>query len=128
MKNLLLMVKTFYVGQKVLTHFRIKRWKDFLFGEKTLHLVEPYTEWATRVDYKMRTYEYRKVYYWRGRLRSPFHRTHGRGIQLNDGVIVPHETAEAWQDALQKAEEEFKGVMVVLRKASNDAATERMSA
>lgn len=128
MKKLLLMVKTYYVGQKVLMYFRIKRLKDFLFGEKALHLVEASTEWATRVDYKMQTYEYRKVYYWRGRIRSPFHRKHGRGIQFSNGVIVPYESAEEWQDALQKAEEDFKGVMVVLRQAANDVATERMSA
>lgn len=128
MKNLRLMLKTFYVGQKVLMHFRIKRCKDVLFGEKKLHLVEPYTDWADRVDYKLEPYQYRKVYYWRGRTRSPFHRTYGKGIQLGDGVIVPHESAEAWQDALQKATAEFKSVMVVLRQAANDAATERMSA
>ena len=128
MKNLLLMAKTYYVGQKVLMHFRIKRWKDFLFGEKTPHQVEPYTDWVSRVDFNLEPYEYRKVYYWYGRKRSPLHRKYGRGIQLANGVIVPHKSAEAWQDALQKATEDFKGVMVVLRQAANDAATERMSA
>lgn len=128
MPKMISAIKSLYLKQKVLMHFRIKKLKDNVLGEKKLHLVEPYTVWVSAVDNKLQPFEYRKVYYWRGRKLSPFHRTHGKGIELRGGVILSHQSVGSWLAAIQKAEEEYTGVMSLLRKVANDCATERMKA
>ncbi|QVW56223.1 hypothetical protein pEaSNUABM6_00087 [Erwinia phage pEa_SNUABM_6] len=126
--RLLLALKFLFKGNIFKCRHRMGRVKDFLYGPKKYHLTEPRCLWDETLDHKFRVVRYRRVYCWYGRLYSPFRRTHHKGLELENGVIVPHETIAEYLAALKKADEVFPQLVANLRKATDELCDSRMEA
>ena len=94
--RILLAMHFLFKGNIFTCKSRIGRVKDILYGKKKYHLVEPSYDWSETIDHKMRAVKYRKVYCWYGRIRSPFRRSHHKGIEFEDGTILKYERIEQY--------------------------------